>query len=186
MMIALARVHGLSLPDGIVGVDKPLGVSWSRPSLEPVNSYGAVASRSSESSMSLLAHRPAGADYFRADQPGYLHTRRSTRQLAPWIVGAAGHGERQSEAKRAKERRERQQRLRQKSRLLKDLAEVGDSVWYTKMAERARREAREQAAAAAAPRKALQAEELRRSRSRDLEQEQALEGLYQRILGLYT
>lgn len=186
MMIALARVHGLSTPDGIVGLHKPLGVTWS-------TSFDTTASRSSvgvridsNNSMSLLEHRPAGADHFRMDQPGYLHTRRSTRQLAPWIVGAAGYGERQFEAKRAKERRERRRRLHQKSRLQKELTEVGDRNWYRKMAERTRREAEQQAAAAAEPRKAMQAENARRAQSRDIAQEEALEAVFQRIVALYS
>jgi hypothetical protein len=186
MMIALARVHGLSTPDGMIGLDKPLGVTWST-SFDTAASRSSIGARTaSNKSMSLLEHRPAGADHFRMDQPGYLHTRRSTRQLAPWIVGAAGYGERQSEVKRAKERRERRHRLHRKSRLQKELTEVGDRTWYRKMAERTRREAEQQAAAVAAPRKAMQAEKARRARSQDIAQEQALEGVFQRIVALYS
>lgn len=188
MMIALARVHGLSTPDGIVGVDRPLGVTWSTSFERPpsTSSSSVVAKVRSDNRMRLLENRPAGPDYFRPDQPGYLHTRRSTRQLAPWIVGAAGHAERRSDAKRAKERRERQRRLRKKPRWKRDLTEVGDSDWYTKMAVRARREAEEQAAAAAAPRKALQAAEQRRLQSQSIAQEQAMEAVFQRICALYV
>lgn len=186
MMIAMARVHGLSAPGGMIGLDKPLGVTWS-------TSFGTATSRSSvgawtasNSSMSLLEHRPAGADHFRMDQLGYMHTRRSTKHLTPWIVAAAGHGERQLEAKRAKERKERRRRRHQKSRLQKELTEIGDKTWYRKMGERTRKEAEQQAAAVAAPRKALQAEEARRARSQDIAREQALEGVFQHIVALYS
>ena len=186
MMIALARVHGLSTGDGVVGVDKPLGVTWST-SFDHIASRSSIRSReASNYSKSLLAHRPAGTDYFRVDQPGYLHTRCSTRQLAPWIVGAATHGKRQADVKRARERSERLRRVRSKPRLQKDVMDVGDTVWYQKMANRARREAEAQAVAAAAPRKAQDAEELRRSRSEDLAQELALEAAFRRVCALYT
>jgi hypothetical protein len=70
--------------------------------------------------------------------------------------------------------------------LQKELTEVGDRTWYRKMAERTRREAEQQAAAVAAPRKAMQAEKARRARSQDIAQEQALEGVFQRIVALYS
>ena len=135
--------------------------------------------------MSLLENRPAGTDYFRQDQPGFLHTRSSTRQLAPWIVAAARHSKRQEDAKTSKERRERQRRLRRKPRWQKDLIDVGDSTWYAKRAERTRKEAEEQAAAVAAPRKAREAAERALLQQQAAAQEQALEAVFQRICAMY-
>ena len=106
--------------------------------------------------MTVLDHqRPAdGANHLRDSEGARQHMRKSTRHLAPWVVAAAGHGSRRQAAKAAKQRREQRRKLHQKPRWQKSVVDVGDETWYSQMAEQARLDAVEQAAATASPRKA--------------------------------
>ena len=138
--------------------------------------------------MSVLDNqRPAeGANHLRDTEGVRQHMRKSNRHLAPWIVAAAAHGSRRQDAKAAKQRRTHRRAYDRKPCWQKSVVEVGDEVWYSKMAERTRLDAAEQAAAEASLRKEQAKAQATADRRQSTAQEAALSAIYEKICGLYS